>query len=228
MFAYRRLVAWSLSQSFNDMRSRARTDLTFHDFVQTPGEHRGQLVELSINARLIRKCPEPPKFAVPLYEVWGPSPNSGAWLYSAVVVNLPEGIPVGERVDVRIKLVGYFLKLQSYYPAIAKPNSPPLVAPLFIGRMVWVQPKAPEVQKEEWWYLWGVVGGFAAVALVVAFWAFFGPRGRRVVPPSAIPRSKVADATVDVWLDQTAEASEQPPSDSPRGEDLPQDRAPPA
>ncbi len=95
MVPYKRVLQWVLNQSVDELRRRARRNLEFNDFVQSPAKYRGELVELVLNARLVRRCPEPPQYASPLYEVWGPTTESGAWMYAAIVANLPQGMPVG-------------------------------------------------------------------------------------------------------------------------------------
>jgi len=226
MIPYNRIVQWVYSQTASRMRQRARTDPEFNDFMQSPDKHRGELVELVLNARLVRRSAGPPDYPLPLYEVWGPSPQSGSWLYAAIAVNLPEGMPVGRYVNERVRFVGYFFKLQGYQPEHAKPNDRPLVAPLLIGRMIWIKPQHDPAQAPDWfgqwaqgvagWLLWG--GLLAAVAVTVAV-AWVVGRGRR-------PRLREIAATAgpppilpELWLDGGLDRKEGP-DENGFGEDL--------
>ncbi len=186
MVPYNRIVQWVYNQTASQMRRRARTDLEFNDFLQSPDKHRGQLVELVLHAKLIRQCAGPPEYPSPLYEVWGPTSQSGSWFYAAIAVNLPEGMPLGRYVDERVRIVGYFFKVQGYQPPLAKPGDRSLPAPLVIGRMIWIKPQLEAAEAPDWfgrwtqgvpgWLLWG--GLLAVVAVTVAV-AWMAGRGRR-------------------------------------------------
>ena len=143
MPAYDRVVGWVVNQPFSLLRKRARTDITFNDLVQSPNKHRGQLIELELNVQLLRKIEEQIPSGVPLYEAWGFTNDSGAWLYDTIVVDLPKGMPIGTRISEQVRFVGYFFKVQAYQPPLAKPRDPPLPAPMLIGRLVWPQFEKP-------------------------------------------------------------------------------------
>jgi hypothetical protein len=149
-----------------------------------------------------------------LYEVWGHSVDSGSWLYSFVVANLPEGMPVGRRVNERVRFVGYFLKLQGYHEAGAKPRAAPLSAPMFIGRLIWIRPEPPA--PSAWNATWALVlvGGFALVVVLQLAWLFFGPKRRK---PRIRPLGELKPGTlaVDEWINQTDEGDGPAHDDSP-------------
>jgi hypothetical protein len=90
-----------------------------------------------------------------VYEIWGATDESQAWPYVVVTSELPKGLPEGTSVSEDAYFSGYFLKLQGYHEGGAKPNAPPLSAPLFIGKVAWlptvkvaVNPPAPT------WVIW--------------------------------------------------------------------------
>ncbi len=214
MFAYSRLVQWVLNQPAPAMLKRARRDLVFNDFIQSPQKYRGALVELELNARIVRKYDEPEMFDFPLHEVWGFTRDSGAWLYNAIVVDLPEGMPVGVRVSEQVRVVGYFFKLQGYYPGKAKPGARPEPAPLLIGRLVWVRPDRPQGQRAEWPWGWVLLGGLLLVIGVRLSFLLFRRRRGTGLAGSARPvgRSRPGSLSVDDWFER-AEAGEVPDPD---------------
>lgn len=212
MFAYSRLVQWVINQPVWAMRSRARTDVLFSDLMHSPESYRGTLLELTLNARMIRKYEDPRLLAFPLYEIWGFTSSSGAWLYCAVVVDLPEGLKIGTRIHERIRVVGYFLKLQGYYPGKARPDSRPLSAPLVIGRIAWASAAPPERHGTAWLWAWALLGAF--VLLVALRFALLGLARRRRRPSPVVAGTPGATGmTVDEWFERAAAgtAPEEPP-----------------
>lgn len=206
MVPYNRMVRWSLNQTTAQMRSRAATDLRYNDFVQSPDKCRGKLVDLVLDARMIIKAGGPPEYPVRLYEVWGTTMTSGAWMHVAVVVNLPDGMPVGERVNEQIRVVGYFFKLQGYKSALARAGDRPEIAPMFIGRMVWIQQpgeadagKQAAAEPEAFWQTsagrWLTAGALVALAVAAIFIPFLRRKRpkrsllelRAVSRPDALP-----------------------------------------
>jgi len=213
MFAYRRVLQWVLNQPASLMRKRARKDLTFNEFMLSPDKYRGALVELVLNAGLVTECDLRSPDGSDLYELWGHSVDSGSWLYDTVVVNLPEGMPVGRRINERVRFVGYFFKLQGYHEASAKPHAPPLSAPMFIGRLIWIRPEPPA--PSAWNATWALVavGGFALVVVLQLAWLFFGPRRRKPrIRPVGEP--KPGALSINDWIEQAGEGTA-PASDEP-------------
>ncbi len=217
MFAYRRVVQWVVNQPVSLMEKRARTGVTLNDLMLSPEEYRGKLVELSLSARMIVEDNRgaPREFGFPIYEIWGSTADSGAWLYDVVVVDLPEGLPVGPRVNVKIRVVGYFFKLQGYYPARAKPGARPEKAPLVIGRVVWAEPGRPETAGTGWPWGWIVLG---ALVTLVAIWWGLTALGRRPGPRRTVASARPGAISMEEWLDQAA-AGDVPdePADEDRG-----------
>ena len=216
MFAYRRVLDWVLHQPASVMRKRARTDLTFNDFMLSPDKLRGALVEMVLNARLVRECDLRAVDGGDLYEVWGFTTDSGSWLYSTIVVGIREGMPVGSRVDERVRFVGYFFKLQGYHEASAKPRSPPLVAPMFIGRLIWIHSPAPAKRTFDasWSLILLAVFGLLIVAQVA--WLVLRPRRRRSgLKTGAEPRP--GTAPIEQWFER-AEQGTAPIPDDPQSE----------
>jgi hypothetical protein len=216
MIPYNRIVLWVLNQTTVAMRKRARSDLTFNDFLQSPKQYRGQLVEFTLNARLVHNCPEPPVYPSPLLEVWGPSPESGSFPFAAIVVDLPKGIPVGRDINERVRFVGYFFKLQGYSSRGSKPGDPLQLAPMFIGRMTWIKPgdQGPAgldllgrwTEGVSGWLLAGGVMFVVLVTVAIAWMAARRPKSRlrRVPSPSGLQAPRL-----DQWLDGVdTEASE--------------------
>jgi hypothetical protein len=108
-------------------------------------------------------------------------------------------------VEEQATFYGYFLKLQGYYRAGAKPNEQPLEAPVLIGRMVWHSAAAAEAKGESFSQVfWMAITG-AALVVAGGVWLIVrlvgGPpaavRGRTLRPPPTVP--------MDQWLRTAAE-----------------------
>lgn len=214
MFAYKRVVQWVVNQPISLMRRRARKDLTFNDFMLSPDKHRGALVELVLDAKMVRATEYRATDGSDLYEIWGVTTDSGAWLYAAIVVGLPEGMPTATRINERVRFVGYFFKLQGYHEANAKPHAPPLAAPMLIGRVIWIQtPSPPREHWEAWWTVLAVAG-FVLVIGLQLLWLVVRPKRRR---PGVRPvlHARPAATSLDAWFDQAEEAAAAPGDEAP-------------
>ncbi|MCR4414887.1 MAG: hypothetical protein NUV77_20915 [Thermoguttaceae bacterium] len=153
MEAYDRLVRWVLRQPFEGMWQRAgseRGKVTFNDFVQNRKQLRGKLVRLDLHLRRVLKMPEKTRDGAELYEAWGYTTQSGGWLYSVVIVDKPDDLPVGELIQEDVRVAGYFLKMLSYHSALSKPGDKPLYAPVLVGRVMRVKPPAPPPSETAW------------------------------------------------------------------------------
>lgn len=199
MLAYNRLVKWSRNQTFAQMQQRAKRRVVFNDFIQSPEAWRGKLVALELNACRVLKYEQKPgdnPLYANLYEVWGFTNESRNWLYEAVVVDPPKDLPTGPSVQEKIRLVGYFFKIQAYQPAGAGPNQPPLFAPVFIGRVSWAKPVVPRVQAAD--YLWfGLMAAMFGLIMIAAVGVLLLRR------PRAKPVQNVVGTTgltTDEWL----------------------------
>lgn len=223
MFAYRRVLQWVVNQPISVMRKRARKDLTFHDYITASDKLRGAMVELVLDAALITECDLRASDGSTLYEVWGPEADSrsGTWLYDTLVVNLPKGMPVGRRVTERVRFVGYFFKLQAYHEAGAKPHAPPLVAPMFIGRLIWIRPEPPP--PSSWNATWALVlvGGFGLVVVLQLAWMFFrASRRKSRIRPLGEP--KPGSLEIDAWIEGAEQRGSPPGDEMPQGEPSPE------
>jgi hypothetical protein len=206
MFAYKRIVQWVVNQPASLMRKRAHTDLSFNDFMLAPDKHRGALVELLLDAKLVRTSEFRASDGTDLFEVWGITPESGSWLYATMVVGLPQGMPVATRINERCRFVGYFFKLQGYHEANAKPHAPPLAAPMLIGRLIWI--KAPAPAPAKWDASWTAIAavGFALVVGLHMLWIFLRPR-RRKSGMRPIRGPKPGAITMEEWFEKAEEGS---------------------
>ena len=77
-----------------------------------------------MNVRRVLSYPAPENSAgiETVYEVWGFTRESQAWLYVVLTAELPPGMATGPNVDERATVAGYFLKLQGYHEAGAAPK----------------------------------------------------------------------------------------------------------
>jgi hypothetical protein len=200
MPAYWRLFAWTDRQSFAQMSGRATSNVVLNQFIQTPDEQRGQLIRLDLNIRRVLAYDAPANSAgvKKVYEIWGWTTESKAWLYCVLTAHLPPGMPTGPDVYEHATFVGYFLKVQGYHAAGAAPKDKPLMAPLLIGRLA--PPVARPVQPANdfsWigsggWLWWIVVLALIFAVLRLGLSLTGGPR-QRVALPEKVQEAKTAD-----------------------------------
>jgi hypothetical protein len=184
-----------------------RPDLTLNDFVQHRKALRGKLVYLDLNVRLVQKADVKTSDGYELYELWGFTTESGSWLYCVMAVGLPKDIDVGARVEQHVRVAGYFLKLQGYYPALGKPNDMHF-APMVIGRAWRVVPPPPLAKENLSVPLaLGVLGGFVALLAAWAIWGVVKKRRKGSVRPVAAGGGRTLP--IDDWFER-AEAGNNP------------------
>jgi len=212
MPAYWRVMTWVTQQRPVTLKSRARADFVFNDLIQEPEVNRGRLLRLSLNVRrvLSYEVPQNPLGIQRLYEVWGFTNESKAWLYVGVTPELPAGMPLGPEIAEEAEFYGYFFKVQGYLEAAAGPRVAPLGAPLLVGRLEWrpaAQPVGRTSQELPWMIGLAVLAGLFVVGrglLAVFQLRRRSPRQRRVRDTTAVP-------TFD-WMapdrDPAADASE--------------------
>jgi hypothetical protein len=199
MISYKRVLRWVENQPYEGLRKRARTDLVFTQFYQRAEEYRGQIVALDLNIRRILtwKLGEQT-----LYEVWGFTTESKAWLYVAIVPEVPPGMAIGPDVYERGVVAGYFYKLQGYHAASSKPNAAPLRAPLLIGRLKGRAVAQPVSQSVNWTWVYGLLGVFAVAVLLGCFRLFVGGRRKPRQASASVAEGGRSPAAVQDWLER--------------------------
>jgi len=212
MPAYWRLFSWISHQSLDELQRRASPAVVFNQFVQTPDEQRGKLFRLDLNVRRVLSYEAPPNSAgiAKVYEVWGWTTESKAWLYVVLTAQLPPGMPVGPDVNERAAFAGYFFKLQGYHAAGAGPRDQPLSAPLFIGRLDWMPAPAPAQTRDDLWWLLALGGIAALYGIARLTIRHFGGNGRSRRPTSAHGDQFPKDDSLRDWL---AKAERSPAAD---------------
>lgn len=132
MHAYWRLMSWSRTAPFADLKQRALHDVPFTRFWDQPTKYRGQLVTLRMHVRRVLEydAPDNPQHLPTTYEAWGWTDESRSYPYVFVFSERPEGLPVGTDVRAEIEFVGYFLKNMSYTTFETTRG-----APLLVGRV---------------------------------------------------------------------------------------------
>jgi len=207
MPSYWRTFGWVQHQSFGQLQKRSTKDVPMHDFMHDTDEQRGRLVSFDLNVRRILAY-DAPKNSVgvkKVYEIWGFTTESKAWLYCVLTPHLPPGMPIGPDVYEKVKFSGYFLKLQGYEAAGAGPNDKPLAAPLLIGRVAWQRSALASDRKtssgSSWW-MW--LGGIAAVFFLgrILFTFFNFSRGGLSADRSQVVRTSTEPAEVQQWLER--------------------------
>jgi hypothetical protein len=214
MFAYQRMLKWSMNETAAQMRKRAKKNIRFGELFQHPDKYRGKLLDIDVHIRQAVVDNDLPKNELGLkrtFEVWGWNANSQPYSYVLVCAEVPRDMPLGERLTEEGRFEGYFLKLMAYEDHEGKHRS----APLLIGRLIWdpspsAKTKIDAADNSQWWY-WALAGG-----LLVLFAARWGTRLLAAPKPtrSSLPRARGGDTPEEIvpletWLDR-AEADENP------------------
>ncbi len=179
--------------------------MAFNKFYQSPDKYRGQLFKFEMTAQLIRDLDEKYNGAE-LFDVWGATDESGVWLYSVVIIDLPKGMPIGRNIKEKVVFAGYFFKLQGYEPAGAKPDAKPLKAPLFVGRLIWRPAGNLRARASDW--TWGLflLAGF--VIFLVIRWGLLLRGGRSRLFETPRLEANPGGNPVEDWLEKVDEAAE--------------------
>ncbi len=213
MPAYWRLMSMVGQATFKSLNEDARDDFVFNDFYRHTEKNRGALASMSLNVRSVQKYAAQEGNAAnvkDLYEVWGWSNQSKAWLYVFVTPNLPAGISVGEHVQHRVQFVGYFFKLQAYQPALAKPGDRPLVAPLFIGRFEPIDSPIVAFDSMDTVRSLALLG-VGAMLIVSVFMFFNASRSRRIRKHASSAQAQPSTEDLS-WLTNESNENEKPES----------------
>lgn len=206
MVPYNRLVSWVKSQSFALLWARAKKNVPYTYLFDDAQRRRGALVAFDVEVRLVRDVGKNDA-GVPLHEAWATTQESGNHLYDFVVVDFPAKMPVGAGIREKARFAGYFLKVQGYEPAAAKPGQVPERSPLLIGRLDWQPtPAAPEpvVSRDSVWMT-------AILAVLLLLWGlrflFWKHKKTSTVKNTLTPP---ADGVIPIeaWLEQCNHAPE--------------------
>ena len=174
MPAYWELVRKTANSSFNELYEVSNSRTKFNDFYSEPAKHRGELVTLDIVVRRVTKFDAESGNSAGIksvYEIWGSTDQSQAWLYVFITNALPEGFDEETLLRKKTSFAGYFLKLLAYQPGSASPNAKPLLAPLLVGRFKDIQQATPITKSDPpWWSTWEVT------SIIVLLTVFFTAR----------------------------------------------------
>ena len=212
MPAYWELIRKTTRASFQKLRESANTKIKFNDLYGNPAQHRGELVALDMVVRRVTRydvVPENTAGANGVYEIWGSTDQSHAWLYVFITEALPEGFNEESILKKRMQFAGYFLKLLAYQPGNASPNANPLLAPMLIGRVDAVQQTTPiSTNSPPWWTTWGLSSLIILTAAFLTLRVFLS--GGRSIKTVDAPRS-VGKEFDSMW-DEADENVPSPPS----------------
>ena len=170
MPAYWELVRKTANSSFNELREVSNSKTNFNDFYSNPAKHRGELVSLDIVVRRVTRIEAEAgnsAGASSIYEIWGSTEQSHAWLYVFITDKLPNGFNEETLLRKKTAFAGYFLKLLAYHPGSASPNANPLLSPLMVGRFKDIQQAKPTLESRPPW--WASLGVIAIIVLATVF-----------------------------------------------------------
>lgn len=197
-------------EQFNSAQllAAARTDVTYRVVNVEPDEFRGELLKIEgLLWRLERwKYGDPEDEHDDLYQAWIMTDDSGNNPWTVVFTEKPEGVALGNAIDRRVSVAGYFFKRYAY------PTETGLhVAPMLIARNLQLAPLAPAGQEETAELTKYVIG--LLVVIAVAF-AFLG--GWFVISDRRYRRSrtaKIAERRLDAAPEVVAHLNELPTHD---------------
>ncbi|MCY2983118.1 MAG: hypothetical protein NTY15_05710 [Planctomycetota bacterium] len=191
MPAYWELVRKTSMASFQQLHQTANSKIKFNELYANPSKHRGELIARDIVVRRVTRYEAEPgnKAGVNgVYEIWGSTDQSHAWLYVFITDKLPEGFSEESILKKRMQFAGYFLKLLAYQPGSASPNAKPLLAPMLIGQLHSAAVATPiAIDDTPWWANWGLSSFIVLLATFLTLRVFLsGGLGRS---------KKIRDAT---------------------------------
>jgi hypothetical protein len=202
MEPYDRMIEWVKNQPYALLQHRATKGLRYTDFYDDAEKRRGELTTLQVDIRMAHQAGKN-RFEVPLHEVWAATDESRGRLYSLIIVDYPKEMPVGFNINAKAKFVGYFLKLQGYEPASAKPGQKPEKAPLLIGRLEWIPSvvAAPPIDTHTEW-TWGLsILAVLAVGWLVR-WVYLRYRPKPAMIRSSLPEITDGEVVpIEEWLE---------------------------
>jgi hypothetical protein len=204
MPSYWRLLRWARSQSFADLRSRARRDVLYTQLWQQPEKRRGQLISLRLH--LVRclehDAPENSADFKQVCEVWAWTDESQSFPYVAVLVERPDALKLGGKIDQDGNFVGYFLKTMAYTDAMGERRA----SPLLLGRLQLderrVAATSQPADQAAFWQTMAVGGAILLVGGASWYWR------RRTHRPKTADAGKGAET--EGWL-RTVQADGAPP-----------------
>jgi hypothetical protein len=156
-----------------------RRDLTYVQLFRETPKYRGQVVRLEGRMKRIRRDDEPPEKAREagvshLYEGWMFNDDFGVNPVCCLFTDLPDGLRVSEKMEERVEFAGYLFK-RYRYKAVDTPKAGQWrEAPLLIGRVVAVFPRATDTSNEWSWLLLSaflaVIGGTVVFVVLLTLW----------------------------------------------------------
>jgi hypothetical protein len=132
--AYATLLERARNTSAADLAKDSRRDIFFTHVWERPEKYRGVPVHLQGVAKKILTYEVEPTLAPSqrLYEIWFYTDENRYFPNVAIIQDPPAGLLVGDDLNLRVTIDGYFMKLMKY-----RAGDTNRAAPLFIGRMEW-------------------------------------------------------------------------------------------
>lgn len=218
-FAYARLFHWTEKQTAADLEKRAKREVRLSDFLQMPGKYRGQLFTMEVDVHRILELDRTPQLGKgKYYELWGSPAGSAPWFVVAIAPELPEGMPIGADVSAKIRLTGYFFKLQGFIPTAGFIGGKTQLAPMFIGRVVWHRrPLDTGFTASDWMWIAGGIIGLVLVGILSLGFFIWSQQKRRADFVETQARRPAPIMTSD-WLDRVDQGKQSDRSDRPESE----------
>ncbi|HLJ94610.1 MAG TPA: hypothetical protein VKU02_15595 [Gemmataceae bacterium] len=138
--AYNYLLVQANSTPVAAFAKSARRDLTFAHLFEEPGKYRGQIVHIEGRLGRLRRFDAPrlaAKQGVPvLYEGWIFGDAYFSNPYCVIATAVPPSVPLGESLNHRVALDGYFFKRYRYKAGDGWRDAPLLIGHALVDREV--------------------------------------------------------------------------------------------
>lgn len=201
--AWFNLLAILKTSEANSLIQAAEGNVSYVQLDQQPGAYRGRLVgfkgrihrirqvEVGQNSEGISHC----------YELILKPQDGPPRPVVAYVLQLPTGLQPDEKLDEQVQLTGFFFKNWLY----AGQHST-YVAPVLLARSVnWTRSVPEPVYAPSFWAIAGIMAGSAAVATILALWAYYASQRITNAPAPVSPVDMQAALAVMAKYDAPAD-----------------------
>ena len=204
MPAYHRLLRWVRSQSWQQLRQRAKSGYVYTDFMQSPDHFRGKLIAMKLRPaggslpcrRLpIRKTAHERSTCT---KCGGSAPNRRLFPMCSSCRICPKACPTGPTWTKTSAWPAISSACKDTCQPTASRGAVPLRAPLFLGRLDWHESPPVMLTKTDFSLLGGIVAAAGLIAAGTVGYLFL--RGRK--RPSRLAGDRVAPGkiAIDDWL----------------------------
>ncbi|MFV0441989.1 MAG: hypothetical protein ACK5Q5_00305 [Planctomycetaceae bacterium] len=184
-------------QGLPAIQAAADRETTFDALVGRPEYFRGRPITLSGRLRrLTRGSIGVGEEAREVWEAWIVASDSHKTPYLVYCLDVPSGLPTGERIDELVSWSGYYIRRYAYASVGGESVTALMMAPTLNWTPPPATPVAQQLNQEMQWTTLLVVGTLAAVLLMIGGWYLLNDRRYRRSRLHAIGESRL-DVTAE-------------------------------